>query len=107
MHDMFRNHSNTNPSHALLPSIHTCGIPLAIFSAFPISSGCPHCRGDLFPIDADDLAADTHPLPGHYLFIFSSMATLQNDIEEIAYDLFVNLPLSPRPADLNWDQIRA
>ena len=68
---------------------------------------CPHCRGDLFPVDADDLAADTHPLPGHYLFIFSSMATLQNDIEEIAYDLFVNLPLSPRPADLNWDQIRA
>lgn len=41
-----------------------------------------------------------------FLF-FSSMATLQNDIEEIAYDLFVNLPLSPRPADLNWDQIRA
>lgn len=68
---------------------------------------CPHCRGDLFPIDADDLTADTHPPPGHYLFIFSSMATLQNDIEEIAYDLFVNPPLSPRPADPNWDQIRA
>ena len=42
-----------------------------------------------------------------FLTFFSSMATLQNDIEEIAYDLFVNLPLSPRPADLNWDQIRA
>ena len=35
------------------------------------------------------------------------MATLQKDIEEIAYDLFMNPPLSPRPPDLNWDQIRA
>ena len=41
MHNTFRNHSNTNPSHALLPSIHTWGIPLAMFSAFPISSGVP------------------------------------------------------------------
>ena len=39
MHNMFRNHSNTNPLRALLSSIHTWGMPLAMFSAFPISSG--------------------------------------------------------------------
>ena len=39
MHNMFRNHSNTNPLCALLSSIHTWGMPLAMFSAFPISSG--------------------------------------------------------------------
>ena len=35
------------------------------------------------------------------------MATLQHDVEEIAYDLFINLPLAPRPPCLNWDQVRA
>lgn len=77
---------------------------LQCFRHSPFHQGyrCPHCRGDLFPIDADDLTADTHPPPGHYLFIFnfSSMATLQNDIEEIAYDLVMNPPLFPRPPDL-------
>ena len=35
------------------------------------------------------------------------MATLQKDIEEIAYDLFMNPPLSARPPDLSWGQIGA
>ena len=60
-------------------------------SPFHQGSGyrCPHCRGELFPVDPDDLTAETHPPPGHYLYIFnySSMATLQHDVEEIAYDL--------------------
>ena len=58
---------------------------------------------------ADDLTAETHPPPGHYLYIFnySSMGTLQHDVEEIAYDLFINPPLAPRPPGLNWDQVRA
>ena len=84
---------------------------LQCFRHSPFHQGyrCPHCRGDLFPVDADDLTAEAHPLPGHYLYIFnhSSMATLQHDVEEIAYDLFTNPPLAPRPPGLNWDQVRA
>ena len=84
---------------------------LQCFRHSPFHQGyrCPHCRGDFFPVDADDLTAETHPSPGHYLYIFnySSMGTLQHDVEEIAYDLFINPPLAPRPPGLNWDQVRA
>ena len=78
-------------------------------SSFHQGYRCPHCRGNLFPVDADDLTAETHPPPGHYLYIFnySSMGTLQHDVEEIAYDRFMNPPLAPRPPGLNWEQVRA
>ena len=35
------------------------------------------------------------------------MGTLQHDVEEISYDLFIDPSLAPRPPGLNWDQVRA
>ena len=39
LHHLFWTHGNSNTLHALLPSIYPWGMPLAMFSAFPISSG--------------------------------------------------------------------